>query len=61
MAVGGLVVASRTGSVYHFPWCAGASQIKAENQIWYSSEEAAKEAGYAPSRNCKGLGAADSD
>ncbi len=56
MAAGGLVVASRTGSVYHFPWCGGASQIKAENQIWFSSEEAAKDAGYAPSKSCKGLG-----
>jgi hypothetical protein len=56
MAVGGLVVASRTGSAYHFPWCAGASQIKPENQVWYSSEEAAKDAGYSPSKNCKGLG-----
>ncbi len=55
MAVGGLVIASRTGSVYHFPWCAGASQIKTENQIWFSSEEGAKDAGYAPSKNCKGL------
>ena len=56
MAVGGLVVASRTGSAYHFPWCTGASQIKTENQIWFLSEEAAKDAGYAPSKNCKGLG-----
>lgn len=55
MAVGGLVVASRTGSVYHYPWCSGASQIKAENQIWFKSEEAAQAAGYAPSKSCKGL------
>lgn len=60
MAVGGLVVASRTGSVYHFPWCPGAGQIKAENQIWFASEEAAVDAGYAPSKNCKGLGTATS-
>jgi hypothetical protein len=56
MAVGGLVVASRTGQVYHYPWCSGASQIKAENQIWFASEEAAKDAGYAPSKSCEGLG-----
>jgi len=56
MAIGGLVVASRNGSVYHYPWCAGASQITAANQIWYKSEEAAREAGYSPAKNCKGLG-----
>ena len=56
MAVGGLVVASRNGSVYHFPWCGGASQIKIENQVWFSSEDAAEAAGYSPSKSCKGLG-----
>lgn len=56
MAIGGLVVASRTGSVYHFPWCGGASQIKKENQVWFTSETAAAAAGYTPSKSCKGLG-----
>ena len=56
MAVGGLVVASRNGSVYHFPWCGGASSIKPENKVWFASEEAAKDAGYTPSKSCKGLG-----
>ena len=56
MMVGGLVVASRTGAAYHFPWCPGAAQIKRENQIWFSSEEAAENAGYTPSKNCQGLG-----
>lgn len=56
MTVGGLVVASRTGQVYHYPWCSGATQIKAENQIWFASEEAARDAGYAPSKSCDGLG-----
>jgi len=55
MALGGLVVASRTGSAYHFPWCSGASQIKPENLIWFSSQEAAQTAGYTPSKSCKGL------
>ncbi|HWO07239.1 MAG TPA: Ada metal-binding domain-containing protein [Candidatus Paceibacterota bacterium] len=55
MAVGGLVVASRNGSVYHYPWCGGASQIKRENQLWFTSEEAAEKAGYVPSKSCKGL------
>lgn len=56
MPIGGLVVASRTGSVYHFPWCSGAAQIKPENRMWYTSEEAAQNAGYTPSKSCKGLG-----
>jgi len=60
MAVGGLVVASRNGTVYHFPWCSGASQISAVNQVWYKSEEAARTAGYSPSKSCKGLGTAGS-
>lgn len=56
MAIGGLVVASRNGSVYHFPWCSGASQIKEANKVWFASEAAAEAAGYAPSKSCKGLG-----
>lgn len=56
MAVGGLIVASRSGTAYHFPWCSGASQIKEENKLWFASEEAARKAGYAPSKNCTGLG-----
>lgn len=55
MAIGGLVVASRNGSVYHFPWCNGASQINPANKVWFSSEQAAKDGGYAPSKSCKGL------
>lgn len=61
MAVGGLVVASRNGSVYHFPWCSGASQINPANKVWFSSEDAARAAGYTPSKSCKGLEAATSD
>ncbi len=55
MAIGGLVVASKSGEVYHYPWCGGASQIKPENRIWFASEEAAQNAGYTPSKSCKGL------
>ena len=52
---GGLVVASRSGDKYHFPWCPGAETIKAANRIWFNSEEAARKAGYTPAGNCKGL------
>jgi hypothetical protein len=52
---GGYVVASQTGSVYYFPWCAGAQKIAAAQQEWFSSEAAAQKAGYRPAQNCKGL------
>ncbi|MEK7069088.1 MAG: hypothetical protein AAB947_01755 [Patescibacteria group bacterium] len=52
---GGLIVASRRGSAYHYPWCPGAETITAENKIWFKNEDAAKIAGYTPAKNCKGL------
>lgn len=55
MHLGGEFVASRTGGTYYYPWCGGAQNIKAENQIWFTSEAAARKAGYAPAKNCKGL------
>ena len=55
MTVGGLYVASRNGSAYYYPWCAGASRILPANQVWFQSETAAQRAGYAAAKNCKGL------
>ena len=55
MAPGGLIVASRSGSAYHYPWCPGAAAISLGNKVWFKSEEAAKRAGYAAAKNCKGL------
>lgn len=55
MNIGGLIVASRTGSAYYFPWCAGAQKIAQANQIWFGSEAEARRSGYAPAKNCKGL------
>jgi|SRR3989338_10266848 len=55
IAPGGLFVASRGGSAYYYPWCAGASKIAPVNQVWFASETAARNAGYAPAKNCKGL------
>lgn len=49
------VVASKNGSVYHLPWCAGGQKIKEENKVWYNSPEAARAAGLRPAGNCKGL------
>jgi len=52
---GGRLVASRNGTKYHFPWCAGAQQISEANKIWFESAEEARRAGYTPAGNCKGL------
>jgi hypothetical protein len=55
MYMGGLYVASRTGSVYYYPWCSGASNIAPQNQRWFKSPQEAQNAGYKPSKACKGL------
>jgi len=54
-SVAGLLVASKNGSKYHFPWCSGAQRMKEENKIWFDSAEEARRAGYTPAANCKGL------
>jgi hypothetical protein len=51
----GLLVASRNGSKYHFPWCSGAQQIAERNKIWFDNEEEARRSGYTPAGNCRGL------
>jgi hypothetical protein len=51
----GMLVASKSGKKYHFPWCAGASQIADKNKIWFDSYEEAQKAGYTPAVNCKDL------
>lgn len=55
MAVGGQVVASRSGKTYHFPWCPGATSMKETNKIWFKDVAEAKAAGYTPAGNCDGL------
>ncbi len=50
-----LLVGSKNGSKYHYPWCSGAKRIKEENKIWFASAEEAKRAGYTPAVNCPGL------
>lgn len=51
----GVVVASKNGSKYHYPWCAGAKQISDKNKITFNSIEEARAAGFTPASNCKGL------
>ena len=51
----GLLVASKNGSKYHYPWCGGGKRISEKNKIWFDSVEDARKAGYTPAGNCKGL------
>ncbi len=55
MALGGLLEASRTGTVYYYPWCSGVAKISPQNVRWFASEKAAQAAGFRPAKNCKGL------
>lgn len=55
VTIGGMVVASRSGSAYHYPWCSGAATMKEANKVWFKDEAAARAAGYKPAGNCKGL------
>ena len=49
------VVASKSGTKYHLPSCAGAKQIKPQNLVTFANENEAKKAGYTPAANCPGL------
>ncbi len=49
------LVASKSGSKYHFAWCPGAKQIKEANKVYFDSPAAARAAGYTPAANCPGL------
>jgi hypothetical protein len=51
----GSYVGSKTGKIYHLPWCSGAKRIKEENKRWFASKADAEAAGYAPASNCKGI------
>ncbi|MDP1689766.1 MAG: hypothetical protein Q8L52_00985 [bacterium] len=49
------VVASKNGTKYYLPSCAGADRISSANKVSFASVAAAVAAGYAPAANCKGL------
>jgi hypothetical protein len=51
----GLVVASKSGTKYYYPWCTGVSRIKEENKVWFNTIEEAKAVGLTPATNCTGL------
>ena len=54
-SIEGQVVASKSGTKYYLPECAGADRISDVNKVWFTSASAASAAGYAPTANCKGL------
>ncbi len=51
----GSVIASKNGTKYYLPWCAGADRISDTNKVWFASVETAQAQGYAPASNCKGF------
>ena len=48
-------VASRKGTKYHLPSCAGAQHISSANKIWFATKKEAEQSGYTKASNCKGL------
>lgn len=51
----GSVVASKNGTKYYLPQCAGAERISEGNKVWFVSAAQALAAGYTPAANCAGL------
>ena len=47
------VVASRSGTKYHYTYCPGAKQISEKNKLIFESAEAAEASGYSLAANCK--------
>src|SRR3989344_2449987 len=47
-------LASKNGTKYYLPSCAGAKKIAVQNQVWFGSAEEAAAAGFEPAANCKG-------
>ena len=48
-------VASKNGTKYYPAGCAGASRIKAANQVWFGTADLAAAAGYTPASGCSGV------
>jgi hypothetical protein len=51
--MGGGVMASKSGTKYHFPDCPGAKQIKEANKLYFSTPEEAEASGFTLAGNCK--------
>ena len=54
-SMSGQVIGSKNSKKYYFPWCGTVKNIKPENQVPFASADLAKQAGYVPGGNCKGL------
>jgi hypothetical protein len=46
-------VASKNGKLYYSKNCSGASRIKIENQIWFSTKEDAEKSGFTLASSCQ--------
>jgi len=51
----GMLVASKNGTKYYFPWCSGVSKINEANKVWFDSYESAQKAGLTAATNCPNL------
>jgi len=51
----GLVLASKSGTKYYYPWCTGVDRIKEENKVWFATIEDARKVGLTPASGCSGL------
>jgi len=51
----GKFMASKNGTKYYLPACAGADRISDANKVWFPSKIEAQRAGYTPAANCPGL------
>jgi hypothetical protein len=50
-----MLVASKNGTKYYFPWCSGVSKINEANKVWFDSYESAQKAGLTAAANCPNL------
>ena len=48
-----LLVASKNGTRYYYPWCSGVSRLKEANKIWFRSIKEAEQAGYIIASGCE--------
>lgn len=49
------VIGSKNGTKYYLPWCGALNRIKPENRVVFASAALARQAGYTPATNCKGV------
>lgn len=55
LQLGGEMIGVKSSKKYYFPWCGTVKRLKGENKVIFPSLAIAKEAGYVPAKNCKGL------